>query len=326
MNNDQLFTRGRAFRKLIIIFAAIIMAYGVQSSSAQTKYKTWDDPNAPATTSLQPNSGYLQKMVDDLNKMIDDAERDRAAAPAFLRDLRDLSKRYGVPLQVDLVNETFSDGDFTANPTWRTTSGRWWVEKNFGLRAAFESTTTQSNTNQQQNNDDIGKQLLGAILNQALGGSQQKSSSTTTSTTKTTSQAAIHLDRTIPNAFSTQIEFTSWRNEGSFEIVTFQGSERKSGYRLFYRAGQPNGLELMRSSRYGTKAIQTYAQALNLEDKRTHILLWTRDRAGDMTVSIDGKQLMTVRDQSFNDPFNGLSLINNNGDYIISKVAIKGTN
>jgi len=35
---------------------------------------------------------------------------------------------------------------------------------------------------------------------------------------------------------------------------------------------------------------------------------------------------MTARDQSFGDPFSGLSLINHGGDYIISKVAIKGTN
>ena len=328
MINGQLFNSRRVIQKLFIISTAIIMTYGVQTSSAQTKYKTWSDPNAPATAASAQSSGGVQKMVDELNKMVSEAERDKAAAPAFLHDLRALTRRYDVPWRIDLVNETFSDGDFTTNPTWRTTSGRWWVEKNFGLRAAFVDSTPQTNNSSQHNsNDDIGKQLFGAILNQALGGNQQKSNSGSSKPAKKSAkQAAIHLDRAITNAFSAQIEFTSWRNEGSFEVVLFQGSARSSGYRLFYRAGKSNGLELVRSSRYGTNAIQTYAQALNLEDKRTHILVWTRDRAGDMTVSVDDKKLMTVRDQSFNDPFNGISLVNHGGDYIIGKVAIKGTN
>jgi hypothetical protein len=55
------------------------------------------------------------------------------------------------------------------------------------------------------------------------------------------------------------------------------------------------------------------------------VLVWTRDRVGNMSVSVDGKKLLSVVDQSFKDAFNGLSLINNKGDYIISKVAIKGT-
>ncbi|MBT3991625.1 MAG: hypothetical protein HON14_11800 [Rhodospirillaceae bacterium] len=311
-----------------MISAVLVVASGIQSASAQTKYNTWSDPSTPATSSGQQATGDLQKFVDDLNKLIGDAERDRAAAPAFLRDLRDLSRRYDVPWRVDLVNETFSDGNFTSNPTWRVTSGRWWVEQNFGLRAAFEKASSQTNSNSnsgQQNNDDLGKQLLGAILNQALGGNQQKSNGGG-STAKTTSQAAIHLDRAITNAFRAQIEFTSWRKEGSFEITTYQGAERKAGYRLFYRAGQATSLELVRTSRYGTNAIQKYTQALNLEDKKTHVLVWSRDRVGNMAIAIDGKKLMTARDQSFGDPFSGLSLINHGGDYIISKVAIKGTN
>jgi hypothetical protein len=326
MDSPNLFCSGRTIRKLIIISGAIVIAFGSQSVTAQTKYNTWSDPNAPAAAISQQASGDLQKMIEDLNRMIGDAERDRAAAPAFLRDLRDLTRRYDIPWQVDLVNETFSDGNFTTNPTWRATSGRWWVEKNFGLRAAFETTTTQPSNNQNTGNDDIGKQLLGAILNQALGGSQKKSSSGSSKSTTATSssQAAIHLDKTISNAFSAQIEFTSWRKEGSFEIATYQGSERKSGYRLFYHAGQTRSLEMVRTSRSGSNAIKTYDQALNLEDKRTHVLVWTRDRVGNMSVSIDGDKLLSVVDQSFRDSFNGLSLINNKGDYIISKVAIKG--
>jgi hypothetical protein len=333
MINGLLFKFRLLLRKLVIISVTVLMA---QTASAQTKYNTWSDPSAPKPTSSQ-NSGNLQKLIDELNKMVGEAERDRAAAPAFLRDLRDLTRRYDVPWRVDLVNETFSDGDFTANPVWQVSSGRWWVEKGFGLRAAFENTTSQpqsSSDSQQksQGNDDLGKQLLGAILNQALGGNQQNRSnggggSTSSSTQSSNSKlAAIHLDRSISNAFSLQLEFTSWRKDSSLEIMTFQGNERKMGYRLLYRPGNSTGLEIGRTSRFGSNTIQNYRQSLDLEDKSTHMLLWNRDRVGNMTVSLDGKQLMAVTDQSFQDPFSGLSLINHNGDFIISKVALKGTN
>jgi len=227
MINGLLFKFRLSLRKLVIISVTVLMA---QTASAQTKYNTWSDPNAPRPTSSQ-NSGSLQKLIDELNNMVGEAERDRAAAPAFLRDLRDLTRRYDVPWRVDLVNETFSDGDFTANPAWQVSSGRWWVEKDFGLRAAFENTSSQpqSSSDSRQKNDDIGKQLLGAILNQALGGNQQNrssgGSSSSSSQPSNSKLAAIHLDRTISNAFSLQLEFTSWRKDASLEIMTFQGNE-----------------------------------------------------------------------------------------------------
>ena len=140
MINGPLFQFRLSLRKLVIISATVLIAH---TASAQSKYNTWNDPNAPQRATSQ-SSGNLQKIIDELNKMVGEAERDRAAAPAFLRDLRDLARRYDVPWRVDLVSETFSDGDFTANPTWQVTSGRWWVEKGFGLRAAFENTASQS--------------------------------------------------------------------------------------------------------------------------------------------------------------------------------------
>tara|TARA_B100000315_G_C14584675_1_gene592302 strand:+ start:2928 stop:3281 length:354 start_codon:yes stop_codon:yes gene_type:complete len=117
MYGGHLFNTQAALRKLLIISAAVLIIFSAQSGSAQTKYNTWNDPNAPTPAVGQQASNDLQKLIDELNKMVGEAERDRAAAPAFLRDLRDLTRRYDVPWRVDLVSETFSDGNFTANPT-----------------------------------------------------------------------------------------------------------------------------------------------------------------------------------------------------------------
>ena len=62
-----------------------------------------------------------------------------------------------------------------------------------------------------------------------------------------------------------------------------------------------------------------------LEDKRTHVILWTRDRFGEMSVSVDGKELIKTNDRRFLESFTGFKLTNHGGDYIISRVTIDGT-
>ena len=52
-----------------MISAVLVVASGIQSASAQTKYNTWSDPSTPATSSGQQATGDLQKFVDDLNKL-----------------------------------------------------------------------------------------------------------------------------------------------------------------------------------------------------------------------------------------------------------------
>ncbi len=286
-------------------------------SQNQPTYRSWSDPNK-----AQQSSTDLRTMVDELNKLVDKADKQRAADPNFLRDLRDLARRYDQPLRTALLTETFSDGNFTANPKWTPTAGKWWVEKGFGLRAAFEQEQQQSSGDSGKR--DIGKELLGAILNQALGG-KQGGSQGSRSTSSSTERASIYTPLTISNAFALKVDFTSWRNQGSFEITTYQGGDRRIGYRLYYRTGKNPSIELARSTAYGSTTLKTYAQTLNLEDKRTHSIQWTRNRFGEMAISVDGKKLLSATDNTLNRPFDGLTITNLGGDYIIGRVNIEGT-
>jgi PAS domain-containing protein len=60
-----------------------------------------------------------------------------------------------------------------------------------------------------------------------------------------------------------------------------------------------------------------------IEDSQLHRLLWTRDRAGRMQITIDDTVIMRVTDRSFRDPFRGFAVVNRGGDYAIRNMWIK---
>jgi hypothetical protein len=302
--------------------AVVSVAVGLSTPAmAQQKYTPWQDPDA-----VKQSAGQLQGFVDDLNKLVNDAERSRAADPNFLRDLRDLTRRYDRPWQVTLLDERFTDGDFTKNPTWTVSQGRFFIERGYGLRgsgvaAAGNAATPEPAPRRQE---DVAVQICGAILNQALGGGQGGNQSSTASKPAET-RAVISTAARITNAFSLRMEFTSWKSEGQLEIGPYQGEGRAAGYRLVYRSAGSPSLELRRTSGRGSSVIGTATASVKLEDQKPHNLEWTRDTLGKMVVRIDGKEVLRADDRGYRDPFDGFQLINAGGDYILSRITVEGT-
>ena len=69
--------------------------------------------------------------------MLDKYKQARAADLAFLRDMRNLARRLDQPRTTVVLSDQFQDGNFEDNPKWRVTSGKYWIEKNWGgLRSA----------------------------------------------------------------------------------------------------------------------------------------------------------------------------------------------
>ena len=117
--------------------------------------------------------------------------------------------------------------------------------------------------------------------------------------------------------------------EPRFEFGPYQGANASAGYRLAYNPGAPAGsasLELLRlSSRGGISTVELTDQPLRLQDGKSHVIEWSRDRGGRMVVKIDGAQVMEVTDRSFRDPFDGIALVNGGGDYALRSITIDGT-
>ena len=96
------------FGRYPLLVGVAVAAVSAGPALAQTKYAPWQDPNA-AKQSAQKS----QTLIDELKKLIDDAEKSRAADPRFLSDLRELARRHERPRRVTLVSDDFSDGNFT---------------------------------------------------------------------------------------------------------------------------------------------------------------------------------------------------------------------
>jgi len=63
------------------------------------------------------------------------------------------------------------------------------------------------------------------------------------------------------------------------------------------------------------RSIIAHDQALNLERNFRHRVEFGRDSDVGMNVSFDGVVLLSVTAVSFRDPFSGLTIANDGGDY-----------
>ncbi len=305
-----------------LVFGVALSALVMSTASAQTKYNTWSDPNSPQA---QAQSGAeMDKMINELRTLVTEAEKARAADPNFLQDLKDLAARYEGSFQALLFKDDFVDGNFTANPAWKLVSGKYWVERGYGLRSFVEpggTTTSQPSQERKVSKEELIIGVLGAVLG---GKVEQQGQPQQQATTTKVEPAEIYLASKINNAFTVKMDLSSWKNTGRFEIGTYQGTNRNTGYRLVYTPGQSPALQLVRHYSSNSAVVGTVS-SLKLEDQKNHELVWSRTKFGETKVTVDGKVLINTTDQSFRDDFSGLVLKNSGGDYIIKSISVFGS-
>lgn len=304
------------------------MLLAATPAPAQQRYRQWGNPDG-----ARAGSGQTRKFVDRLNRLIISAEKSRAADPQFLRDLRDLARSFDRPRRRQVFSDDFLDGDFTANPAWTVTAGRYWVEKGWGLRSSLPPgqavARPAAKKSRRSRGRDAAIALLGAVLNQATGnGGGQNVPAAPAIPAVATIQAQVQ----ITNAFAIEFELSSWRDKGRnreqkqtgrFEIGPYRGSGAEVGYRLAYRPG--GTFELLRVSARGTSIVDA-ATAAALEDKKPHNIEWTRLTDGMMTVKVDGKQILAATDRGIRRGFSGIQITNRGGDYIVKRIAVYDAN
>ncbi len=278
----------------------------------------------------------MQNMIERLNSLIDEAERSRAADPGFLRDLRRLAGEYrqgslGRPRTL-LLSDDFGDGDFTRNPRWTVTAGRYWVEQGWGLRSAIKPGQTPAQTEQKRlSRKEKAVNIFGQILQQAIDPEGRMSGGQATGSGTAISATAIQTGVRLANAFALEMDFSSWQTQGMgglLEIGPYQGAPggtgRGSGYILAYRPG--GGISLFRVTGRGSAVIDSAPGPLNLEDKKTHRLEWTRSADGLMRVAIDGREILAATDLGLRGDFDGFRMVNRGGDDIIKQLKVYGAN
>lgn len=296
-------------RRLILTALCVLglLASAGSLGAAESRYSEWGTDDSSA----------LAALISRLNELIDEAERARAADPRFLGDLRDALAGYERPWRREVLHDDFRDGDYVQNPAWTVAEGEFTVDSNLGLRSVIKPPTAEEQAQaEQQEGDakDIAKALLSALLAQK---EEQKAAAEPT-------RADIFIRGAITNAFAVEYDLVSKQKSGRLVVDIFQGRLRSAGYRLAYVPGAVPSLELIRFGTRGTAVVDNYSEALALEDGYRHRIRLTRDREALMTVSVDGKERIRVRDRSFRDPFDGVSIVNEGGDYAIREISVFG--
>ena len=294
-------------RSVILILACLALA--LPAAAQQQRYAPWTDPGAAK------DDERLDDFIGRLKALIDEAESSRAANPRFLRDLRDLATGFDRPWRKNVLFDDFRDGDYTAGPEWTVTGGRFTISRDWGLRSTVQAAPARKNL--------TGEQAAFAFIGKILDQSQRKKK---TAANTGGGDAAIHTAAVITNAFSIEVELSSWMPDGRLEFGPYQGSADGAGgagYSLSYRPGQP--LELLSVSGRGSRVIDRGLAPVTLEDKRSHRIEWTRRADGRMAVSVDGTEVLNTQDRGFGGPFDGFRLVNRGGDFILRSVSIKGT-
>lgn len=295
-----------------------LTAAGAQSAS---RYGTWQDESQPQA------QDQVQQLVDKLRALVDQAEQARAADPRFLRDLRDLVRAYDWPWRVEILHDDFRDGDYTHDPAWQVRAGLFRIERGGGLYSRIEpAAAAPASRETQQGSGDPGKELATAIIGgllQSYGSKGKAQESTTGSAPERYERAVIEAPAHITNAFALRVRLASFAAEGRLEIGPYQG-RTETGYRLVYNPGSARGLELQRVSARGSAVVDASREPLDLETGGEHVLQWTRDGAGEMVVSVDGRELIRVTDRGYRDPFDGLVIANGGGEFSVREVGVWG--
>lgn len=267
-----------------------------QADTAPAQYQPW-------TGSQQGKA--VDKLVKDLKAMVAQAEKDQAASPDFLADLKKLIAQYEAtvtPSQAKPFLDQFADGEFASNPAWKVSAGSWKVDKggsNIGLVSKIRQQASLET-------------LLGGILNPQ--GTQQQAKQ---------EYASIYAKAVLPAAFNFTTTFTSKDRYGGLHLSLYQGASAQNFYRVMYQPGNQTGLVLQRVSQQGATNLGSFAGAVNLEDGKPHDVTLTRDANGKMTVLVDGKLAINASDTSLKGDFDGVLLTNVGGSYWIRKVSVQ---
>jgi hypothetical protein len=302
----------RRFPLLITALFAAALFNGAVGLAEDATYAQWRG---------QTQNGDMQQLLMQLRALTAKAERDKAADPRFLDDLRKLADGYDSQWPARILFDDFRDNDFTSNPPWTVRAGTWRIGNPGNMtglqsRVRVQQNSASSQSGSSTQNAVVG--ILGALLQQQQGGQTQQATQD--------QYAGITTAVAIPNAFAIRVEIASRQPAVRFDFGPYRGTGSDSGYYLTYMPAAANGLTL--SSVVGGAGVRQLASSngpVHLEDNAAHVIDWKRDREGKMTVALDGKVVIQATDLSIRKGFDGFVMGNGGGIYTIRSVTIDGS-
>jgi peptidoglycan hydrolase-like protein with peptidoglycan-binding domain len=308
-------------------------AANTRDSGLRTPSSTPSTGSAPRSETAQPSrrarASKLAGAMNELKGLINDAERRDAADSDVLAELRALVARHSprngrredrpwrtqpsptppvrAPKPIGpLVRDTFDDGNYTANPTWRVRSGTFWVDDNRRLRSDVAAAAPAQRTSK----EDIPLAILGAIL-----GQQQSSTPQPQST-----GGQIYLSAEIPSDFQlrTGLAVGDVDTRVRFSLTSAGRITGTRALEAHFVGGQVTFTLYAQSQQVlGRVTLRTAAKQRSIRELR-----WLRDGTGKMDVQVNGRSVLSVSDNETGPSFQGIQIAHITGSVGIDFVEL----
>lgn len=280
---------------------------------------------------------HTQRLVDEIRDLIRRAERDRAADPRFLDDLKAALRRHeqadadaraagtaasepapaeepapvAEPVAPPEIFDDFADGDFSANPTWTVAQGSWFVTRGNQLLSLVDTTRGAAP-------EEPIKKLFEGLLRQNQDRNDRQSDGRTVGVA-----SSIFLQQPITNAFDMHARLISG-GAGFLEFGVYQGSDGRNGYRI--QLADDGRMRLIRVGRSVVtlqEADFAFPDPTGTGRRSAHYdVRWLRDADGRMQVWIGDVQKFDTIDVGFRDSFDGFRMVNGNGRHGLESIRI----
>lgn len=275
--------------------------------------------------------GDVQTLVDEIQALADKSRKERAADRWLQNALEDLVAKYNYPWRDSLFSDDFSDGDYRQNPTWEVSTGQFWIDRRLGLRSQVtpqvQSTQPAQTQDRQRNDNDLGRVLLGALAQQLAGQQRRETSSNNRPTTQTVvTPASIRTQVAIPTTFAVESIFSQNNRPGetgSYEWIVMQDDQASNAYKLLLTTGNKPTIELVRV-RSSRDSFLEVVDVPSLNDGGEHTLSWRQMSTGEISVFVDGQEVIKSTDRPFRYGFKYLGLVNRGGDFSITGIEVLG--
>jgi hypothetical protein len=310
---------GSALSAPWVALLAVSIGIAPPASTAQTSgYSSWQGADE-GHGSGEGADAELQSLIDDLKDMVEQAEQARTADRRFLEDLRGLIQKYDWPWRVELLSEDFSDGSIAPSPPWSVLEGEFRAEWGVGLRSVVSARASET---KQGSSSASGEEIAAALLQQLL---KQGQANRKPSAAGGSGRASVQVRAPFTNAFALAAEVRSNTAQSRMEFGFYQGEPRTNRYLLALEPGRQPSVQLLRASTRGVSVIEASSEPIEPSGDGTIAVQWTRDDAGGMNVSVNGKTVFTTVDRGLRDPFDGLTFTNLEGDVSVRTITVHGT-
>jgi peptidoglycan hydrolase-like protein with peptidoglycan-binding domain len=203
-----------------------------------------------------------------------------------------------------VLSDDFADGNYTSSPRWQVLAGEFGV-----VDGVLISEIDVEPMNAQQLGQEMIKGIVGDVLGMPIGGAGDL--------------AAIKSTVGIGDAFRIDARIAGSGESAVFGLGPYSGFDASQGYRLEYKANTARPLRLIVVSEGETAVIASSDPAIDLADGGMHEVVWQRDQDGQMTVFIDDTQVLEARDNTYDQGFSGLSLLNGGGLWKVDRVTVR---